>query len=173
VAPLPDAPVFAAWGRHVPQKGFDLLLRAFALVRDAEPNAVLRLGGDGEQTPALRELSGPGVELVGPLDRDGVQSLLAGARVAVVPSRLEPVGIVAVEAMAAGRGGVGSTSGGLADATGGLGRGVDPTDVPALAGAMLAAHRDPVDPAVARAHAETLSWSRIAERYVRLYEAVR
>jgi glycosyltransferase involved in cell wall biosynthesis len=173
VSPLPDAPVFAAWGRHVQQKGFDLMLRAFALVREAEPDAVLRLGGDGEQTPALRELAGPGVELVGPLDRPGVQSLLAAARVAVVPSRLEPFGIVAVEAMAAGRGVVWSTSGGLADATGGLGRGVDPTDVPALAEAMLAAHRDPVDPAAARAHAETLSWSRIAEQYVGLYEAVR
>jgi glycosyltransferase involved in cell wall biosynthesis len=173
VTPLPEAPVFAAWGRHVPQKGFDLLLRAFAIVREQEPNAVLRLGGDGEQTPVLRELAGPGVELVGPLDREGVQGLLAGARVAVVPSRLEPFGIVAVEAMAAGRGVVWSTNGGLADATGGLGRGVDPTDVPALAAAMLAAHRAPVDPATARAHAETLSWSRIAGRYVELYEGVR
>ncbi len=173
VAPLPGAPVYAAWGRHVPQKGFDLLIRAFAIVREQQPAAVLRLGGDGEQTPTLRALAGPGVELVGPLDRAGVQELLDGARVAVVPSRLEPFGIVAVEAMAAGRGVVWSTAGGLADATGGLGWGVDPTDVAALAAAMLAAHLDPVDPAVARAHAETLSWSRIARRYVEVYEAVR
>lgn len=173
VTPLPEAPVFAAWGRHVPQKGFDLLLRAFARVREQEPNAVLRLGGDGEQTPALRQLAGPGVEFVGPLDRAGVQGLLAGARVAVVPSRLEPFGIVAVEAMAAGRGVVWSTEGGLADATGGLGRGVDPTDESALATAMLAAHREPVLPERARAHAETLAWSRITERYLQVYESVR
>ncbi len=173
VTPLPEAPVFAAWGRHVPQKGFDLLLGAFALVREEEPDAVLRLGGDGEQSAELRSLAGPGVELVGPLDRAGVQDLLAGARVAVVPSRLEPFGIVAVEAMAAGRGVVWSTNGGLADATGGLGHGVDPTDVPALAAAMLAASRDPVPPEVARAHAESLSWSRITERYLDLYAAAR
>lgn len=173
VTPLPDEPVFAAWGRHVEQKGFDLLLRAFALVREQEPNAVLRLGGDGAQTAALRSLAGPGVEFLGPLDRAGVQGLLAAARVAVVPSRLEPFGIVAVEAMAAGRGVVWSTNGGLADATGGLGRGVDPTDVPALAAAMLDLHRDPVPVDLARAHAETLAWPRITDRYLEIYRAVR
>ena len=101
-----------------------------------------------------------------------MQALLTGARVAVVPSRLEPFGIVAVEAMAVGRGVVWSTNGGLADATGGLGVGADPTDTRALARAMLAAHRDPVDPAAARAHAESLRWTRIADRYLNLYAKV-
>ena len=133
VSALPDEPVFAAWGRHVPQKGFDLLLDAFPAVREALPAARLLLGGQGPETERLQAMAGDGVELVGPLDRAGVQSLLAQARVAVVPSRLEPFGIVAVEAMAAGRGVVWSTNGGLSDATGGLGVGVDPTDRTALA----------------------------------------
>ncbi|WP_114203164.1 glycosyltransferase family 4 protein [Janibacter anophelis] len=167
--PLPDAPVFVAWGRHVPQKGLDLLIRAFALVRAELPDAVLRIGGDGPEHEQLRVLAGPGVEFTGPLDRDGVQGLLAQARVAVVPSRLEPFGIVAVEAMAAGRGVVWSTNGGLADATGGLGWPADPTDVNAIAAAMVRAHREPVDPAAARSHAESLSWSSIGERYLDLY----
>ncbi len=171
VTELPTQPTFAAWGRHVPQKGLDLLIRAFALVREKLPDAVLRIGGDGDQTPALRELAGPGVEFVGSLDRSGVQDLLVRSRVAVVPSRLEPFGIVAVEAMAAGRGVVWSTNGGLADATGGLGWGVDPNDTRALADALVAAHREPVDPMVARAHAESLSWENIADRYLAAYSA--
>lgn len=172
VTPLPDAPIFAAWGRHVPQKGLDLLVEAFAIVREQLPDATLLIGGDGPEHERLRTLAGPGVELLGPLDRDGVQALLSSARVAVVPSRLEPFGIVAVEAMAAGRGVVWSTNGGLADATGGLGVGADPTDTHALAQAMLAAHRDPVDPMAARAHAESLRWTQIADRYLYLYPQV-
>nr|WP_255427693.1 glycosyltransferase family 4 protein [Yimella sp. cx-51] len=172
VAPLPEEPSFAAWGRHVPQKGFDLLIRAFVRVREELPGAVLRIGGDGEQTPILRELAGLGVEFVGSLDRAGVQRLLSSSRVAVVPSRLEPFGIVAVEAMAAGRGVVWSTNGGLAEATGGLGHGVDPNDIGALSWALVAAHRDPVQPAVTRAHAENLSWGNIAALYLQQYRSV-
>ncbi|KRE37609.1 hypothetical protein ASG73_08080 [Janibacter sp. Soil728] len=172
VTPLPQTPAFAAWGRHVPQKGFDLLLRAFAQVRTELPAATLRLGGDGPEHDRLRAQAGPGVELVGALDRAGVQSLLASSRVAVVPSRLEPFGIVAVEAMAAGRGVVWSTNGGLADATGGLGHPADPRDVDALATAMVAAHRQPVDADRARSHAESLSWSHIGERYIDMYRGV-
>ena len=171
LTPLPTDPVFAAWGRHVPQKGFDLLIEAFAKVRGEMPDAVLRIAGDGPEHARLAALAGPGVELIGAVDRAGVQALLDTSRVAVVPSRLEPFGIVAVEAMATGRSVVWSTNGGLADATGGLGRGVDPTDIDALASAMMSAIHDPVDPSVARAHAESLSWERIGEQYLALYTA--
>lgn len=172
VTPLPEAPVYAAWGRHVPQKGLDLLIAAFAQVRQALPEARLLIGGDGPETHRLRRAAGPGVELVGPLDRQGVQDLLARARVAVVPSRLEPFGIVGVEAMACGRTVVWSTNGGLSDATGGLGFGVDPTDVGALANAMVAAHHDPVPVQVAREHAESLSWGAIASTYLVMYDTL-
>lgn len=169
VTPVPEQPSFAAWGRHVPQKGLDLLIEAFSLVRDELPEAVLRIGGDGPEHEHLRSLAGPGVDFLGPLDRSQVQALVASTRVVVVPSRLEPFGIVAVEAMAAGRGVVWSINGGLADATAGLGWGADPTDTAALARAMLEAHRAPLDPSVAREHAESLSWERIGQRYLQLY----
>jgi glycogen(starch) synthase len=172
VTPLPDGPSFAAWGRHVPQKGLDLLVEAFAHVRSTLPDAVLRIGGDGPEHERLKALAGDGVEFVGPLDRAGVQQLLTHSRVAVVPSRLEPFGIVAVEAMACGRGVVWSTNGGLVDATGGLGIGVDPTDPVALSEAMVRAHREPVDPQAARRHAESLSWEVIGSRYLDLYRQV-
>lgn len=172
VSELPTSPVYAAWGRHVPQKGLDLLIDAFAAVRQRLPDAVLRIGGDGPETPHLREIAGPGVEFTGSLDRAGVQQLLASSRVAVVPSRLEPFGIVALEAMAAGRSVVWSTNGGLADATGGLGWGVDPTDRDALAAALLQATAHPVRPEKVRAHAESMSWQAIADRYLAIYDRV-
>lgn len=170
VTDLPAAPTYAAWGRHVPQKGLDLLIAAFAHVRRSIPDAVLRIGGDGPESARLREIAGPGVEFTGALDRAGVQRLLRGCRVAVVPSRLEPFGIVALEAMAAGRSVVWSTNGGLADATGGIGWGVDPTDADALAAAMVDAHHRPVPPAEVRAHAESMSWAHIAQRYLAIYD---
>lgn len=169
VTPLPSRPIFAAWGRHVEQKGLDLLIRAFAEVRRELPDAVLRIGGEGEETARLRSVAGEGVEFLGSLDRRGVQALLDSARVAVVPSRLEPFGIVAVEAMSAGRTVVWSTHGGLADATGGLGLGIDPNDTDMLARAMIDVSRTPLDPRDARAHAETLTWNIIGQRYLDLY----
>lgn len=172
VTPLPGTPSFAAWGRHVPQKGFDLLLSAFERVRTTLPDAVLRIGGDGPEHERLRAMAGPGVSFLGPLDRAGVQQLLSVSRVAVVPSRLEPFGIVGVEAMACGRGVVWSTIGGLVDATGGLGQSADPNDAQALGEAMLRAYLHPVNPATARAHAQSLSWERIGNQYLELYRAV-
>jgi glycogen(starch) synthase len=170
VAAQVDEPVLCAWGRHVPQKGFDLLLPAFEDVRAEQPDARLLLGGSGAQTAALAAAAGPGVELLGPLDRAGVQTMLARSRAAVVPSRLEPFGIVALEAMAVGRPVVWSTVGGLAEATGGIGWGVDPNDRRALATAMLDAVTSTVSPDDARSHAESMSWRTIADQYLGLYE---
>lgn len=164
-----NEPVVAAWGRHVPQKGLDLLVRAFPQVRQVLPDAVLRIGGHGPQSEELRSLAGEGIEFLGSLDRQGVRTLLAGARVAVVPSRVEPFGIVALEALGAGRALVYSKNGGLAEAAGGLGHGVDPEDAAALARAIVTALRSPADPSAGRARAQELSWSAITDQYLEVY----
>lgn len=167
--PLPDAPVFAAWGRHVREKGFDLLLEAFARLRLRLPEAQLLLGGDGPE----RLVAAPGVQQLGALDRAGVREMLGRARVVVVPSRVEPFGIVALEALAAGRGLVHSVHGGLAEAAGGCGRAVDPTDADALVDAMLAELDAPTPPAEGVRRAGELSWDRIASEYETVYAAAR
>jgi glycosyltransferase involved in cell wall biosynthesis len=164
-----EAPVAAAWGRHVRQKGFDLLLQAWPLVVREQPGARLLLGGDGPDTNTLKAIGGPGVEFLGPLDRGGVRDLLAQSRVAVVPSRVEPFGIVALEAMATGRSVVWGTYGGLRDATGGLGTPVDPTDVQALARGVLEELRSPADASSCRHHALSLSLDRMTEHYLDVY----
>lgn len=169
-APVPSGPVICAWGRHVPQKGFDLLLQAFTLVRQQNPAATLLVGGSGPDFESLSRSAGEGVVFVGPLDRAGVRSLLARSRVAVVPSRIEPFGIVAVEALAMGRQIVYSVHGGLAEAAGDLGIAVDPHDPVALSEALLSAIARRPDPASARSRAEELSWSRLTKQYLDLYE---
>lgn len=169
LTPVPDEPVVAAWGRHVRGKGFDLLLSAWPLVREAFPSARLLLGGTGPDTPALEAAAGEGTEFLGELDRQGVQQLLDRSRVVVVPSRVEAFGIVALEAMASGRPVVWSSLGGLADATGGLGWAVNPHDPVELANAIVSALRSEPDPMLYRQHAESLSWAEITNRYVGLY----
>lgn len=169
---VPDEPVVAAWGRHVPQKGFDLLLDAWPLVLAEIPTAALRLGGDGPETAALRARAGAGVQFVGDLDREGVRDLLRSARIAVVPSRIEPFGIVALEALAAGRGLVYSAGTGLAEAAGACGRAVDPRDPVALAAAAVAELRAPTPAVVAREQAASLSWDQLAVHYRSLYASV-
>ncbi|MGY1779782.1 glycosyltransferase family 4 protein [Geodermatophilus sp. SYSU D01036] len=167
--PVPEEPVLAAWGRHVPQKGFDLLLRALPLVRQVEPRVRLLLGGAGEEAEHLRSIGVEGVDFVGPLDRPALVAMLRQSRVVVVPSRVEPFGLVAVEALAAGRGLVYARGTGLTEASGGLGRAVDVRNPTALAEALVAELRDPTPAAAGRAWAASLDWSRVAERYRSFY----
>jgi glycosyltransferase involved in cell wall biosynthesis len=169
VGPRTSEPVLCMWGRHVPQKGFDLAIRAFTILRERLGDARLLVGGNGSETPRLRDMAGEGVEFVGALDRAGVQALLARSRVVVVPSRIEPFGIVALEALAAGRGLVYAANTGLAEAAGALGRPVDVHDPGALADAVEAELENPTETKAGRDRAELLSWSRICERYLDVY----
>jgi glycosyltransferase involved in cell wall biosynthesis len=173
IGPKVDEHVAAAWGRHVDQKGFDLLIKAWPLVRTRHPGARLILGGEGRETATLRKLAGDGIEFRGGLDRAGVQQLLNESRIAVVPSRFEAFGIVALEAMAAGRPVVWGSTTGLREATGGLGWPADPEDPVALSEAVGAAFEAPYDPVVWRSHAESLGWRDICGRYVGVYERAR
>lgn len=98
-------PYMLAMGRHVEQKGFDLLLRAWASVRPAGLD--LLIAGDGPERAALQALSrslgiADTVQFVGRADRERVASLLAGCSLFVLSSRHEPFGIVLLEAMASG-----------------------------------------------------------------------
>lgn len=99
----PVRTTFAAYGRMVSKKGFDVLLRALRLLTDQGVDAELLLGGDGPQCSELlglvTELGLEGrVSFIGWV-RD-VPALLQRADVFVLPSLDEPFGIVVLEAMA-------------------------------------------------------------------------
>jgi glycosyltransferase involved in cell wall biosynthesis len=96
-----------AMGRMVDNKGFDLLLDAFARVAAEYPGSDLVLAGDGRAQADLRAQAdqlglAAKVRFPGRLDRGQVGSALAAADVFVVPSRVEPFGIVVLEAWNAG-----------------------------------------------------------------------
>ena len=96
-----------ALGRVVRKKGFDLLLEAYALIAETHADVGLVIGGGGPEVEALRAQArglgiGSRVHLTGPLARAAVAGAMGGAEAVVVPSRLEPFGIVALEAWRAG-----------------------------------------------------------------------
>jgi glycosyltransferase involved in cell wall biosynthesis len=100
-----DAPVVIAAGRLTSQKGFDLLIRAFAPVARDHPGWRLRIHGDGPEHAALQRLIGEQglddeAELMGPTKRLG--AAFAHASVFVLSSRWEGFGMVIVEAMSCG-----------------------------------------------------------------------
>jgi glycosyltransferase involved in cell wall biosynthesis len=95
----------AAVGRLVPQKGFDLLLEAFAKAKDAIPEWKLVLWGEGPDRAALeaqRDRLGLAarVEMPGITSRPG--EWIAHTDIFVLSSRFEGWGLVVGEAMAAG-----------------------------------------------------------------------
>lgn len=94
-----------AVGRLVDQKGFDLLLEAFARIAPEQPDWTLTIWGEGDQRAALearRESLGleARVRLPGVTERPG--QWVAGSDLFVLSSRYESFGNVITEAMAAG-----------------------------------------------------------------------
>ena len=148
-APRPPGapPRIAALGRvGSPAKGFDLLVEAAALLAGRGVRVDIRIGGgDDAQLAARIEEAGVAgsVSLVGYV-RD-VEAFLADADIFVSPSRIEPFGLVIVEAMALGLPVVAARTHGAADivADGETGLVVPLDDAAALAGALERLTADP------------------------------
>jgi glycosyltransferase involved in cell wall biosynthesis len=103
-APQGDA-TLGVLGRHHVNKGFDVMLRAFALLRGRGLKLNLRIGGDGPERGALEALS----RELGVMDRVAFEGwvsdpadFLNGLDLFALPSRVEPFGLVVAESMAAG-----------------------------------------------------------------------
>ncbi len=105
-------------GRMVYEKGGDILVRAARQVISQVPEARFVIAGRGPELDHLRELVDrldlrEFVNLAGFVDDDTRDKLYMTADCAVFPSRYEPFGIVALEAMAAHTPVVASDVGGL------------------------------------------------------------
>lgn len=107
-----------AYGRLTYKKGFDLLVRAFAEIAQKHPELDLILAGEGESKRDLQTLvhqlglTGR-VVFFGRAKAEQVVELLLGCKFLVVPSRVEPFGIVALEGLAAGKPVLATRVGGL------------------------------------------------------------
>jgi len=121
-----EGKVVLSLGRIARNKGYDLLIRAFAEVVAREPDArlVLAIGGERLEPPeaqilaACRSLASElGVEdrvsFTGFVPDEALAELYRAADVFVLSSRYEPFGMTAVEAMACGTPTVVTTHGGL------------------------------------------------------------
>jgi len=108
--PLPRAdaetpagvPLLLALGRLHQVKGFDLLIRALALL----PGTWLWLAGEGPERARLKRLAaelGVAERIRFLAWRDDIAALMAAADMVVVPSRREPLGNVVLEAWAQSR----------------------------------------------------------------------
>lgn len=94
-------PLLLGLGRLHAEKGFDVLLRAMPVL----PGATLLLAGDGPARAELTRLAsalGVAERVVFAGWRRDVGALLAAADALVVPSRVEPLGNVIIEAWSAG-----------------------------------------------------------------------
>ena len=114
-------PTFAFCGRLDFEKGVPLLLRAFARMHTAVPDAALRIIGRGPLQPELERLVAEldlasAVTFTGWLEPPQIDIHLADAWSLVVPSLwAEPSGLVAIEAIMRGVPVIASRIGGLSE----------------------------------------------------------
>ena len=106
-----------AAGRLVYKKGFDLLIDAYARCQSNNRSDLIIAGGGEEREALERQVERLGLRdkiyFFGQASSDEVVKLMNGSLGVVVPSRQEPFGIVALEALAAGRPVLATKTGGL------------------------------------------------------------
>jgi glycogen synthase len=179
----PGHPYVLALGRVVEKKGFDLLLAAYAAIEPGHRTADLVIGGQGESLAGLRHQAlvlgiADRVHFVGRLSRQQVSEAMAGASMFVMPSRLEPFGIVILEAWRAGTPVVATSRGGppefVHDGRDGLL--VDPFDTAGFAAALESLLVDPERRErigrAGQARVQEFGWASIADQYRQVYASV-
>jgi glycosyltransferase involved in cell wall biosynthesis len=180
---LPFDRYVLALGRVVPKKGFDLLLEAFARIASSVPNVGLVIAGDGPERGPLQQRAldlglRKRVYLPGQLSQAEVNGVMRDAEVFVMPSRVEPFGIVALEAWRAGVPLIASSRGGAGEFVehGVSGLVVDPSSPVALETALqsLLGSSD-LRSELSRAglrQVQRFAWPRLAGLYADLYAQV-
>lgn len=171
----PDSPLLLYVGRLSAEKEIDRIKP----VLEAIPGARLALVGDGPHRQALEShFADTPTHFVGYLQGRELASAFASADAFVFPSRTETLGLVLLEAMAAGCPVVAARSGGIPDIVedGVNGYLFDPTDE---TGAITATQRLLVNPDErdtlrrnARREAERWSWSAATQQLRHYYQGV-
>lgn len=134
--------VFA--GAATQRKGVDTLLDAWRMLGRKASGWELIIAGPASEPELLTDVPG-GVNVVGALPHSTVRTLLAEARLAVLPSRDEAMPLFILEAMASRAAVITTPVGGIPSVidSGVNGFLVDPADVDALADAIASAIAEP------------------------------
>ncbi|GJF10679.1 glycogen synthase [Mycolicibacterium cyprinidarum] len=181
----PGPPELLYFGRLEYEKGVHDAIAALPRIRRAHPGTTLTIAGDGTQLDFLKGQARKhrvlkATNFVGRVDHSQLLSLLHRVDAAVLPSRYEPFGIVALEAAAAGAPLITSSAGGLGEAVidNVTGLSHPPNDVPALSAAVTRA----LDfPAAAQKRAEAarerltsdFAWQTVAAETSQVYLAAK
>ena len=180
---VPRAGDIAFFGRMVEEKGVTHLLEAIALCNGRGHPFTADLYGEGPDLPRFRETAerlglGAGqVRWHGFARGEPLVAAMNAAAVVVVPSTwYEPMGIVAVEAMACGRCVIGSAGGGLGEVLSGTCPTYPNGDSAALADRLTAVLTDPVGrpdrEAAAVARSRDFTLGAVAQQYVDYFRTV-
>jgi glycosyltransferase involved in cell wall biosynthesis len=166
-------------GKLTDFKGIDVLLDAAALYEKELENVLTLIVGDGELRDTLeaqsQHLELKGVHFLGHQAQPDVAKIYNLADISAVPSRVEPFGLVAVEAMACGTPVVATNEGGLPDFVhDDVGVLVNVGDPAGLAAAIISelgsAAKKRKGPLAARYALEGFSWSIQVDKMISVYE---
>jgi glycosyltransferase involved in cell wall biosynthesis len=162
-----------------PHKNHDTLVRAFARVTAARPDALLVLthradAGENDLEALVRRLGlVDNVRRVGRVSRTDLDGLIGGAVALVFPSRYEGFGLPVLEAMAAGCPVVAADAAALPEVVGDAGILLPPNDARAWATAMLELLADggrrAALSAAGRERAACFDWATSAQRLLDCY----
>lgn len=165
-------------GLFVPVKNLDILLRAYARVRDRIA-VRLTLAGDGPLRPMLEALGADlgiasSVDFLGVRRRDEVAALMQRATALILPSRSEGWPLVIAESLACGTPVVASRVGGIPEMIDSEDGGilVAPGDVEALAAAIVAIVERTHDPQGVARSSRARPWSVQAGEIAAVYRRV-
>jgi len=185
---LPDRYIFCL-SRIDANKGHDLLLNAFDLVRKAMSDVHLVIGGGSSQPQqrerevlaSMKKIIGEKdlhdrVHIVGYVSDELLVPFYRQAELFALPSIFEPFGMTALEAMACGRPVIASKLGGIRDviSSGENGLLVDPSKADEFAEAMLTLLKDQqlsdrMGEVSRKTIHEHFSWEAIAEKHIAFY----
>jgi glycosyltransferase involved in cell wall biosynthesis len=166
-------------GKLTEFKGVDVLLDAAAIYEKDLGNILTLIVGDGELRSPLenqaQELGLKGVRFLGHQHQHEVAIIFNLADLSVVPSRVEPFGLVAVEAMACGTPVVATNEGGLPDFVhDGVGVLVNVADSGDLAEAIMSELRSEAKKSkgsfAAKYALEGFSWSGQVDQMIAVYD---
>lgn len=188
IAPPPDLPSEAQTkqryilyiGGIKRRKGVDILIEAAKILKERGLSDLkILIAGDGKEKDKIKELIAlyglnENAKLIGIIQGKGKVYLLQNAAAQVIPSRIEPLGIVALEGMAAGCLVIASAVGGLTDIiedqkTGILIRPEDPLMLADAINYILTTDLEDIK-SKARQAAQKYDWSNIVDQYIRLYK---
>lgn len=162
------------------EKGALDAISVLQALTEADPEVHGVLVGGGSLEAGVRraaESSGGRIEYLGALDRETLNREYARAAIVLMPSRFEGLGMVALEAQAAGTPVVGFDVDGLRDAVGVGGILVPAGDMPALGAAATQLLDDPARRVELGAHGREVvlaehSWDAIGRRLEEIYASL-